>query len=200
MYMWDRLYMDSFDPNSTPYATTTNTGDPMAVLLTYWLTLPSNASRRLLGTNWGWSSVIGRAHSPAVHETPTLQGQDISEQGHYIKTHKDLHSTQPSHFPVTLFQGKCTWWGSLPGIRTSSYCQLTRGGQLMNQGGYSAKMQAMMLDRDTYQPLSKDPTSLLEIEINRVLLKLRQKVQLSDRNYNQLCSSAGRVPRLYSLA
>ena len=69
----------------------------------------------------------------------------------------------------------------------------------MNQGGYSAKMQAMMFDRDTYQPLSKDPTSLLEIEINRVLLKLRQKVQLSDRNYNQLCSSAGRVPRLHGL-
>ena len=36
-------------------------------------------------------------------------------------------------------------------------------------------MQAMLDDRDTYQPLSKDPTSSLESKRNRILLKLSEK-------------------------
>ena len=69
---------------------------------------------------------------------------------------------------------------------------------VMNRSDYSAKMQAMLDDRDTYQPLSKDPTNSLESKMNRVLLKLKRG-RLSDRTYNQLRSSAGRVPRLYGL-
>ena len=46
---------------------------------------------------------------------------------------------------------------------------------VMNQSDYSAKMQAMLDDRDIYQPLSKDPTSSLESKMNRILLKLIEK-------------------------
>ena len=70
---------------------------------------------------------------------------------------------------------------------------------VMNRSDYSAKMQAMLDDRDTYQPLSKDPTSSLESKMNHVLLKLRREERPSDRTYDQLRSSAGRVPRLYGL-
>ena len=70
---------------------------------------------------------------------------------------------------------------------------------VMNRSDYSAKMQAMLDDKDTYQPLSKDPTTSLESKMNRVLLKLRRDGRLSDRTYDQLRSSAGRVPRLYGL-
>ena len=70
---------------------------------------------------------------------------------------------------------------------------------VMNRSVYSARMQAMLDDRDTYQPLSKDPTSSLESKMNPVLLKLKQEGRLSDRTYDQLCSSAGRAPRLYGL-
>ena len=44
---------------------------------------------------------------------------------------------------------------------------------VMNQSDYSARMQAMLDDRDTYQPLSKDPTNSLESKMNHVLLKLK---------------------------
>ena len=70
---------------------------------------------------------------------------------------------------------------------------------VMNRSDYSAKMQAMLDDRDTYQTLSKDPTTFLESKMNRVLLKLRRDGRLSDRTYDQLRSSTGRVPRLYGL-
>ena len=70
---------------------------------------------------------------------------------------------------------------------------------VMNRSDYSAKMQAMLDDRDTYQPLSKGPTTSLESKMNRVLLKLKQEGRLSDRTYDQLRSSAGMVPRLYGL-
>ena len=69
---------------------------------------------------------------------------------------------------------------------------------MMNRSDYSAKMQAMLDDRDTYQPLSKDPTNSLDSKMNRILLKLKRG-RLSDRTYNQLRSSAGRVPRRYGL-
>ena len=70
---------------------------------------------------------------------------------------------------------------------------------VMNRNDYSARMQAMLDDRDTYQPLSKDPTSSLESKMNPVLLTLKREGRLSDRTYDQLRSSAGRVPRLYGL-
>ena len=70
---------------------------------------------------------------------------------------------------------------------------------VMNRSDYSCKMQAMLEDRDTYQPLSKDPTTSLESKMNHVLLKLKQEGRLSDRTYDQRGSSAGRVPRLYGL-
>lgn len=47
-----------------------------------------------------------------------------------------------------------------------------RGSVVMNRSDYSTKMQAMLGDRDTYQPLTKDPTTSLENKMNRILMKL----------------------------
>ena len=70
---------------------------------------------------------------------------------------------------------------------------------VMNRSDYSTKMQAMLSDRGTYQPLTKDPTTSLENKINRILMKLRQEGHLSKGTYHQLRSSAGRFPCLYGL-
>ena len=43
---------------------------------------------------------------------------------------------------------------------------------VVNGSDYSAKMQAMLDDRDTYQPVTKDPTNSLESRINSILLDL----------------------------
>ena len=69
----------------------------------------------------------------------------------------------------------------------------------MSQSDYSTKMQAMLIDRDTYQPLTKDPTTSLDNKMNRIQMKLRQEEHLLEQTYHQLRSSAGRVPRLYGL-
>ena len=37
---------------------------------------------------------------------------------------------------------------------------------VMNRSDYSTKMQAMLNDRDTYRPLTKDPTTSLENKMN----------------------------------
>ena len=69
----------------------------------------------------------------------------------------------------------------------------------MSQSDYSTKMQAMFIDRDTYWPLTKDPTTSLDNKMNRIQMKLRQEEHLLEQTYHQLRSSAGMVPRLYGL-
>ena len=49
---------------------------------------------------------------------------------------------------------------------------------VMNQNYYSAKMQAMLDNRDTYPPLSKGPTSSLESKMNHVLLRQDRRTAL----------------------
>ena len=43
---------------------------------------------------------------------------------------------------------------------------------VMDRKDYSAKMLAMLGDRDTYQLMAKDPTTCLENRMNSVLLRL----------------------------
>ena len=57
----------------------------------------------------------------------------------------------------------------------------------------------MLEDRDTYQPVAKDPTAALERKMNSVLLDLRRAGHLPGNTYYQLHSSTGQAPRLYSL-
>ena len=70
---------------------------------------------------------------------------------------------------------------------------------VMDCSDYSTKVQALLDDRDTYQPVAKDPTSALERRINSVLWSLGQKSLLSDGTYCRLRSSVGGVPHLYGL-
>ena len=44
---------------------------------------------------------------------------------------------------------------------------------VMNRSDYGIKMQAILGDKDTYQPLTKDPTTSLENKMDRILMKLR---------------------------
>ena len=67
---------------------------------------------------------------------------------------------------------------------------------VMERSDYSAKMLAMLGDRDTYQLMAKDPTTSLE---NRILLKRRREGRLSGKTHYHLRSSAAGVPRLYGL-
>ncbi|MDA8003198.1 MAG: hypothetical protein MPL62_18085, partial [Alphaproteobacteria bacterium] len=70
---------------------------------------------------------------------------------------------------------------------------------VMDRSDYRTKVQALLSDRDTYQPMAKDPTGALERKMNSTLWSLRQKNLLSDGVYRRLRSSAGGVPRLYGL-
>ena len=70
---------------------------------------------------------------------------------------------------------------------------------VMDHNDYSSKLEAMLEDRDTYQPVAKDPTAALERKMNSVLLDLRRAGRLPGNTYYQLHSSAGQVPRLYGL-
>ena len=65
---------------------------------------------------------------------------------------------------------------------------------MTNQGDYNTKLKAMLGDRDTYQPLTKDPTTSLENKMNRILMKLRQEGHLSKGTYHQLRSRQGSTP------
>ena len=70
---------------------------------------------------------------------------------------------------------------------------------VMDCSDYSAKMLAMLGDRDNYQLMAKDPTTSLENRMNSVLLKLRREGRLSGKIYYHLRSSAAGVPRLHGL-
>ena len=54
---------------------------------------------------------------------------------------------------------------------------------VVDRSDYSAKMLAMLGDRDTYQLMAKDPTTSLENRMNSVLLRLRREGRLSGKTY-----------------
>ena len=67
---------------------------------------------------------------------------------------------------------------------------------VMDHNDYSSKLEAMLEDRDTYQPVA---TAALERKMNSVLLDLKRAGRLPGNTHYQLHSSAGQVPRLYGL-
>ena len=69
----------------------------------------------------------------------------------------------------------------------------------MNKADYNHKMQQMLCDKDTYQPLKKDPTTSLENKMNARQLQLKKCGRLPPNVYSRLRSSASRVPMLYGL-
>ena len=70
---------------------------------------------------------------------------------------------------------------------------------VMNKADYDHKMQQVLCDEDTHQPLKKDPMTSLENKMNARLLQLKKCGRLPPDVYSQLRSSAGRVPMLNGL-
>ena len=64
-----------------------------------------------------------------------------------------------------------------------------------------AKVQMLLGDCDTYQPVAKDPTGALQRRMNSVLWSLNvcARLRVSDGTYCRLNSSVGGVPHLYGL-
>ena len=69
---------------------------------------------------------------------------------------------------------------------------------VMDKADYDAKMELILNDESTYQPLKKDPTTSLE-KMNARLLQLSRMDRLPSDVYSKLRSSAGRIPLLYGL-
>ena len=67
---------------------------------------------------------------------------------------------------------------------------------VMNRTDYDEKMQKMLSEKSTHQPIEKDPTPSLERKMNAQLMRLKRSGRLSNDLYTQLRSSAGRVPLL----
>jgi len=65
---------------------------------------------------------------------------------------------------------------------------------VMARDEYLNKMNAMLADDKTYQPIEKDPTPPLERKMNALLLQLKKKDAINQSLYNRLRSSSGSTP------
>ena len=70
---------------------------------------------------------------------------------------------------------------------------------MMDKGKYDEKMASLLDDQKTYEKLDKDPTPTLERKMNAMLLRMKKAGSISDRLYDRLRCSAGRLPLLYGL-
>ena len=70
---------------------------------------------------------------------------------------------------------------------------------VMDFSEYERKIQTLLDDTGMYRRLMKDPTVAQERKINGLLLTLMRSGAISERLYQQLRSSAEKVPLLYGL-
>ena len=70
---------------------------------------------------------------------------------------------------------------------------------VMDKCDYDEKMNKMLCDEKTYEPLKQDPALTLEKKLNTLLLQLKKKGSISPELYNRLRSSGGLTPHLYGL-
>lgn len=64
---------------------------------------------------------------------------------------------------------------------------------------YDGKMSEMLSEENTYKQLDHDPSQALERSLNTLLLQLKREGSIRVDLYNQLQSSGGLTPHLYSL-
>ena len=70
---------------------------------------------------------------------------------------------------------------------------------VMDRSEYEGKIQTLLDDTGTYRRLTKDPTMAQKRKMNGLLLTLMRSGANSERLYQRLRSSAGKVPLLYGL-
>ncbi|XP_052259249.1 uncharacterized protein LOC127863670 [Dreissena polymorpha] len=70
---------------------------------------------------------------------------------------------------------------------------------VMNKTEYVAKMDKLTSDRDTYEPLKKDPTRQVKTRLVNILKKWKKENLISDKLYHQLYPTSENVPKLYGL-
>ena len=70
---------------------------------------------------------------------------------------------------------------------------------MLDLSDYDRKIRDLLGDADTYESLSKDPTPAQERKMNLLLLNIMRSGAILEPLYQQLRSSAGKVPRLYGL-
>ena len=70
---------------------------------------------------------------------------------------------------------------------------------VMDRKDYDGEVRALLADTDTYKRLTRDPTLAQERKMNALLLPLMRSGAISERLYQRLRSSAGKVPLLYGL-
>ena len=70
---------------------------------------------------------------------------------------------------------------------------------VMDRSDYEGRIQTLFDDTETYRRLTKDPTMAQERKMNGLLLTLMWSGAISERLYQRLRSSAGKVPLLYGL-
>ena len=70
---------------------------------------------------------------------------------------------------------------------------------VLDKQDYGNRMENMLLDRSTYQVLSKDPTPSLQRSMNAKLLQLSKCGVLPTTTYNKLRCTSGSIPSIYGL-
>ena len=70
---------------------------------------------------------------------------------------------------------------------------------MMDRSDYEGRIQTLLDNTETYRRLTKDPTMAQERKMNGLLLTLMRSGAISERLYQWLRSSAGKVPLLYGL-
>ena len=70
---------------------------------------------------------------------------------------------------------------------------------VLNAQDYKAKAKALLSDRKTYQPLSKDPTAKYTAKLIKKLKELKDSDAISDIEYRRLYPTSTMIPRFYGL-
>ena len=65
---------------------------------------------------------------------------------------------------------------------------------VMDKTDYDTKMEALLVDRDTYHPVDKSPFSNIEKELNNRLLDLKRQNKIDELTYRKLRSTDGSPP------
>lgn len=67
---------------------------------------------------------------------------------------------------------------------------------VMDKTDYDTKMEALLVDRDTYHPVDKSPFSKIEKELNNRLLDLKRQNKIDELTYRKLRSTDGSPPAI----
>jgi len=67
---------------------------------------------------------------------------------------------------------------------------------VMDKTDYDTKMEALLVDCDTYHPVDKSPFSKIEKELNNRLLDLKRQNKIDELTYRKLRSTDGSPPAI----